>query len=88
MRYEDVEWQAAACKGLHIDFFYSENVAESLVINPKLRRICKSCPIFSECREYAIENEHYGFWAGLTDRERRPLRARKAKATKRVRNAA
>mgnify|MGYP001553751279 FL=1 len=75
MRYEDVEWQAAACKGIQVDMFYLETLSESLTYTPTLRRICRDCPIFEDCREYAFEHEVHGFWGGLTATERRNLRS-------------
>jgi WhiB family redox-sensing transcriptional regulator len=44
------------------------------------KRVCDSCPVLVECREYSIVNETEGIWGGLTPRERayeRGLRARK-----------
>ena len=75
MRYEDVEWEAAACKGIDVEFYYLEN-AQAVAMNPKLRRICESCPIYDECLEYAIPNEHHGFWAGTSAMDRKAIRAR------------
>lgn len=39
-----------------------------------LRRICLKCPLVKECREWAINNEDYGFWGGLTQVELRSER--------------
>ncbi|QBE48537.1 WhiB family transcriptional regulator [Leucobacter triazinivorans] len=39
------------------------------------KRICESCEVRSECLEYALENdERFGIWGGLSERERRKLR--------------
>ena len=76
MRYEDVEWHAAACKGVLVDLFYLETLSESLIHTPTLRRICRDCPILEDCREYALEHEVHGFWGGLTATERQKLRPR------------
>jgi len=76
VRYEDVEWHAAACKGVLVDLFYLETLSESLVHTPTLRRICQECPIYGDCLEYAVEHEHHGFWGGLTATERKRLRGR------------
>lgn len=36
------------------------------------KAICASCEVRRECLEYAIANdERYGIWGGLSDRERR-----------------
>ncbi|WBU37795.1 WhiB family transcriptional regulator [Homoserinibacter sp. YIM 151385] len=39
------------------------------------KRICASCEVRSQCLEYALENdERFGIWGGLSERERRKLR--------------
>ena len=74
MRYEDVPWEAAACKGVWTPLFYPDQGQSEII--PELRRICSECPILEECREYAIPNESHGFWGGLTMIERARLRRR------------
>ena len=76
MRYEDVDWGQASCRGVLTDLFYLDTNYEAFVVNPQLRRMCADCPILADCREYAIRNENHGFWAGLTVQERHRLRAR------------
>lgn len=77
MRYEDVEWQAAACKGIDTELFFLENAAEAASFQRQFRKICLNCPIYDDCLEYALENEFAGFWAGLTSTERKQWRGRK-----------
>ena len=39
------------------------------------KRVCTSCEVKSECLEYALQNdERFGIWGGLSERERRRLR--------------
>ena len=41
------------------------------------KRICASCEVRSQCLEYALANdERFGIWGGLSERERRKLRKR------------
>ena len=41
------------------------------------KRICAQCTVKSECLEYALKNdERFGIWGGLSERERRRLRKR------------
>lgn len=41
------------------------------------KKICGSCEVRSQCLEYALENdERFGIWGGLSERERRKLRKR------------
>ena len=75
MRYEQVDWERAGCRGVWTELFYLEGQGAAQDITPSLKRACKSCPILSECREYAIEHETQGFWGGLTMSDRAKLRA-------------
>lgn len=41
------------------------------------KKICSSCEVRVHCLEYALENdERFGIWGGLSERERRKLRKR------------
>ncbi|MBX3094082.1 MAG: WhiB family transcriptional regulator [Cryobacterium sp.] len=41
------------------------------------KRICASCEVKTQCLEYALQNdERFGIWGGLSERERRKLRKR------------
>ena len=74
-QYSEVDWENAECKRLEIytNLFYQVEEERSVVaydyIN-SLRSICTSCPIWKECLTYAMENENYGMWGGMTSVER------------------
>ena len=39
------------------------------------KKICQSCEVKTQCLEYALQNdERFGIWGGLSERERRKLR--------------
>ena len=41
------------------------------------KKICTTCEVRTQCLEYALENdERFGIWGGLSERERRKLRKR------------
>jgi WhiB family redox-sensing transcriptional regulator len=41
------------------------------------KKICSSCEVRNQCLEYALLNdERFGIWGGLSERERRKLRKR------------
>ena len=41
------------------------------------KKICASCDVRAQCLEYALQNdERFGIWGGLSERERRKLRKR------------
>jgi hypothetical protein len=43
------------------------------------KRICMGCGVRAECLEYALANdERFGVWGGLSERERRRVRRRGA----------
>ena len=61
-------WQKdGACVDSRIDFF-AKNV------NVVAIEMCNSCPVSEQCREYAIVNEYFGYWANTTVEERIEIR--------------
>ena len=43
------------------------------------KRVCEACVVKDQCLEYAMENdERFGIWGGLSERERRRLRRARA----------
>ena len=39
------------------------------------KKICTTCDVAAQCLEYALQNdERFGIWGGLTERERRKLK--------------
>ncbi|WP_137844313.1 WhiB family transcriptional regulator [Microbacterium sp. 2FI] len=41
------------------------------------KRICTTCDVRDQCLEYALQNdERFGIWGGLSERERRKLKRR------------
>ncbi len=75
--YREVDWEAAECRDLYTDLFYSveeeRNASAYNNINA-LRSVCSRCPIWKACLTYAFENESYGVWGGLTSVERQAFR--------------
>lgn len=75
MRRDDEEalsWQAdALCAQTDPEAFFPEKGGSTR----EAKRICDGCEVRSECLEYALENdERFGIWGGLSERERRKLR--------------
>lgn len=60
----------SACKDKDPNLFFPEDrkgANEAIAI-------CGTCPVRTECLEYAIETDiRYGVWGGLTSKERRRL---------------
>ncbi|MFM1752210.1 MAG: hypothetical protein RL119_1172 [Actinomycetota bacterium] len=54
-------------------FFPSDGVGVD-----KARKICATCPVTSECLEYALTNHiDHGVWGGCSERERRRINKRR-----------
>ncbi len=67
-------WQAdALCAQTDPEAFFPEKGGSTR----DAKRICTACEVRTECLEYALENdERFGIWGGLSERERRRLRRR------------
>ena len=67
-------WQAdALCSQTDPEAFFPEKGGSTR----EAKRICQQCEVRSECLEYALTNdERFGIWGGLSERERRRLRRR------------
>jgi WhiB family redox-sensing transcriptional regulator len=69
-RYKDTNWEYAACQGTDSRLFYDLEAGEAGGYYPLMRRICNACPIKKECAEWSIRHEEFGFWAGMSERQR------------------
>jgi WhiB family transcriptional regulator, redox-sensing transcriptional regulator len=77
--------ELAACRGTDLGLFFPGR-GESA---GPARQVCAACPVRQPCLEYAISNRiAYGIWGGLTERERRALRSRWVRSSRRERDQA
>ena len=69
---EQLPWQEQAlCAYVDPDVFFPEKGGSSR----EAKRICGQCSVQPECLEYALANdERFGIWGGLSERERRRLK--------------
>lgn len=67
------EWTASAlCAQTEPDAFFPEKGGSV----KEAKRICRGCPVRSECLAWALENdERFGIWGGATENDRRRLRS-------------
>jgi WhiB family redox-sensing transcriptional regulator len=67
-------WQTdALCSQTDPEAFFPEKGGSTR----DAKRVCTSCDVKSECLEYALQNdERFGIWGGLSERERRKLKRR------------
>jgi len=66
------EWQEyALCAQTDPEAFFPEKGGSTR----EAKRICQACSVRDECLEYALLNdERFGIWGGLSERERRRLK--------------
>jgi WhiB family redox-sensing transcriptional regulator len=77
------DWRTlAACRGLNPDLFFPERGDSFTVRNA--RAVCATCPVAEQCLEFAIEvDETEGIWGGLSGRQLREEKRRRAGGVRR-----
>lgn len=70
----DLEWQERAlCAQTDPEAFFPEKGGGTR----QAKQVCRACPVRPECLEYALANdERFGVWGGLSERERRKPRTK------------
>jgi len=70
----ELGWQAdALCAQTDPEAFFPEKGGSTR----DAKKVCGACNVRSQCLEYALANdERFGIWGGLSERERRRLRKR------------
>lgn len=65
-------WQSdALCAQTDPEAFFPEKGGSTR----DAKKICSTCEVRAQCLEYALQNdERFGIWGGLSERERRKLR--------------
>ena len=71
---EELSWQERAlCAQTDPEAFFPEKGGSTR----EAKRVCLSCDVRAECLEYALANdERFGIWGGLSERERRRIKKR------------
>lgn len=69
---EDDDWrEQALCAQTDPEAFFPEKGGST----KEAKKVCRACEVRQECLEYALTNdERFGIWGGLSERERRALR--------------
>jgi WhiB family transcriptional regulator, redox-sensing transcriptional regulator len=63
--------EAAVCAQVGDDFWFPEKGGSTR----EAKRVCHGCEVKGECLDYALENdERFGIWGGMSERERRRLK--------------
>ena len=68
----ELPWATQAkCLQAEPDTFFPEKGGSTR----EAKRICGMCEVRSECLDFALENdERFGIWGGMSERERRKLK--------------
>jgi WhiB family transcriptional regulator, redox-sensing transcriptional regulator len=71
---EDLAWmEDARCLDADPEAFFPEKGGSTR----EAKRICSQCEVRDACLEYALANdERFGIWGGMSERERRRLKRR------------
>jgi len=71
---EDLSWQERSlCAQTDPEAFFPEKGGSTR----EAKKVCTGCEVRSECLAYALANdERFGIWGGLSERERRKLKRR------------
>ncbi len=69
-----LDWQERAlCAQTDPEAFFPEKGGSTR----EAKKVCTGCEVRDECLEYALANdERFGIWGGLSERERRKLKRR------------
>jgi hypothetical protein len=67
------------CASIGVDLFYYEygqghSFREAKIDEQALRKVCASCSFLTRCATYAIQHEEFGFWGGMSYKEREEYR--------------
>lgn len=71
---DEMEVAETACASYPEAFFPENGQGGDTQETRWVRAVCAACPIVGACAAYAIEYEAYGFWGGLSARERGAIR--------------
>lgn len=71
---EEFGWQERAlCAQTDPEAFFPEKGGSTR----EAKKVCLTCEVRDDCLEYALMNdERFGIWGGLSERERRKLKKR------------
>lgn len=68
----ELAWmRQAACAGMDLRLFFLDPGMSSA----PARAACAGCPVRVQCQSWGLAHESYGIWGGLTEEDRRRVRA-------------
>jgi WhiB family redox-sensing transcriptional regulator len=78
------DWRdKAECRTEDPDLFFPKGEGgPSLLTIDAAKAVCRRCPVFELCRQWALETrEEYGVWGGLSEADRRAIHRRRGRGT-------
>jgi transcription factor WhiB len=65
----------------HVPYAYDDFYPPTgKAVTEEVKDMCNRCPVQKECLEFALERpEKYGFWGGMSEKERKEIRRKKRK---------
>lgn len=87
-----LRWQdQAACRGSDLSLFFGpdgESARRKAAREAMAAEFCARCPVLADCDAWSVGRpEHFGFWAGLGEDERREERRRRMRRARERRAA-
>lgn len=72
------DWrEQGLCRQYDPDTFFGKTTPDV----HEAKRICRGCPVREQCTQFALDNdERFGVWGGLSQKELRALRSRRKQA--------
>ena len=76
---QEAEWAwqlQGSCRDHSVGTFFPDSVRGEawLIAVNHAKRICRSCPVIEDCRDFAVNTqERWGIWGALTPAERSDL---------------
>ena len=72
----------AACRGTDTETFFATaprgshryDHEEAARDRESAKRVCRVCPVATECLEWAVEHGEHGVWGGTDENDRRRMR--------------
>lgn len=84
----DHSWMVrGSCRGEDSELFFPadhERQPEREIREEKARAVCAVCPVKDECLDYAVKTSQVGFWGGADDEQRKGLRRREQRQSRRA----
>lgn len=80
-------WRSqSSCRNAEAELFFpTGTTGKALAQMEVAKEICRGCPVVEECLIFAVTtNQEYGIWGGLDEEERRDVRRKWRRASRRV----